>query len=194
MQNAKAKRWQNTYEEYIMQEVVWICTFCSIASINRQRGGLSRWNCSYVSWWYCMHGSWRQGQVFKICNFITQKHAIYLWLKINMEADLAYPDINVNVSSKIDITFHWFQKPTDNGIILNICSYAQVQHLKNEIQGTVHRVFNATSNCSAFGQPLEKNKTWWTKSQYPKEWSSKIMNQRLEKMRSGSKDQSKTTP
>ena len=62
------------------------------------------------------------------------------------------------------------------------------------IQGAVHGVFNATSNWLAFDQALEKNKTCWTKNQYPEEWSSKIVNQTLEKIISGGKDQLRTTP
>ena len=57
--------------------------------------------------------------------------------KVNMEGNLAFLDINVNVSSKIKITCHWYQKPTDTGIILNFRSSAPLQHKKNAIQGTV---------------------------------------------------------
>ena len=114
--------------------------------------------------------------------------------KVNMDGGLAFLDINVNVSSKNNITCHWYQKPTDTGIILNFRSCAPLQHKKNVIQGTVHRVFNATSNWLAFDQALEKNKSCWTKNQYPEEWSSKIVNQTLEKIISGGKDQLRTTP
>ena len=48
--------------------------------------------------------------------------------KVNMEGKLAFVDIDVNVSSKINITCHW------------------LQHKKKLIQRTVHRVFKATSN------------------------------------------------
>ena len=102
-------------------------------------------------------------------------------------------EINVNVSSKSNITCHWHHKPTDTGIILNFRSCAQVQHKQNVIQGTVHMVFNATSNWLAFDKALEKNKTCWTKYQYPEDWSSKIVNQTLEKIISGGKDQLRTT-
>ena len=91
--------------------------------------------------------------------------------KVNMDGDLAFLDINVNVSSNNNINCHWYQKPTDTGIILNFCSCAPLQHKKNVIQGAVHRVFNATSNWLAFDQALEKNKTCWTKNQYPEDWS-----------------------
>ena len=112
---------------------------------------------------------------------------------MNLDGDLAFLDINVNVSSKKIITCHWYQKPTDTGIVLNFRSCALLQHKKNVIQGAVHRVFNATSNWLAFDQPLEKNKTCWTKNQYQEEWSSKIVNQTLEKIISGGKDQLRTT-
>ena len=98
------------------------------------------------------------------------------------------------MSSKSNITCHWYQKPTDTRIILNFCSCASLQHKKNVIQGAVLRVFNATFNWLAFDQALEKNKTCWTKNQYPEDWSSKIVNQTLEKIISGGKDKLRTTP
>ena len=64
--------------------------------------------------------------------------------------------------------------------------------MKNVIKGTVHMVFNATSNWLAFDQTLEKNKTCWTKNQYREEWSSKLANQNLEKILGGGKDQLRT--
>ena len=113
--------------------------------------------------------------------------------KVNMERNLDFLDINVNVSNKSNITCHWYQKPTDTGIILNFRCCAPLKHKKNVIQGTVHRVFNATSNWFAFDQALEKNKTCWTKNQLLEDWSSKIVNHTLEKIISGGKDQLRTT-
>ena len=111
-----------------------------------------------------------------------------------MKGDLAFLDANVNVSSKSNITCQWYQRPTDTGIILNFRICAPLQHKKNVIQGTVDGVFNATSNWLAFDQALEKNKTCWTKNQYPEEWPSKIVNQTQGKIISGGKDQLKTGP
>ena len=87
--------------------------------------------------------------------------------KVSMEEDSAFLDNNINVSSKSNITCHWYQKPTDTGIILSFRSCAPLQHKKNVIRGTVHRVFISTSNGLAFGQALEKNETCWTKNQDP---------------------------
>ena len=41
---------------------------------------------------------------------------------------------------------------------------------------------------------LKRTKNCWTKNQYPEEWSSKIVNQTLEKIISGGKDQLRTKP
>ena len=62
------------------------------------------------------------------------------------------------------------------------------------IQRTVHRVLKATSNWLAFDQALEVNETCWNKNQYPEEWSSKIVNQTLEKIKNGDKDRLRTSP
>ena len=79
--------------------------------------------------------------------------------KVYMEGVLAFLDINKNVSTESHFTCHWYQKSTVTGIILNFCSYSPLQHKKNVIQGKVHKVFNARSNCLVFEQALEKNKT-----------------------------------
>ena len=55
-------------------------------------------------------------------------------------------------------------------------------------------VENSSVNWLAFDQSLEKNKTCRTKIQYPEEWSSKIVNQTLEKIICGGRDQLRTTP
>ena len=98
------------------------------------------------------------------------------------------------MSSRSNITCHWFQKPTDFGTLMNFRSCAPLQQKKIVIQGTVHRVFKATSIWLAFHQALEMNKTCWTKNQYPEEWSSKIVNQTSEKVIICCKDQLRKTP
>ena len=50
------------------------------------------------------------------------------------------------------------------------------------IQGTVHRIFSATSDWQSFDVALKKNQEIWTKNQYPKEWSSSIVNETLDKI------------
>ena len=143
-----------------MQDVVWICTYCS----NHPTEGrfeiklFKRYVDDII---YTVRGD--PDEHLKFANSVHNN--LQFILEINMEAELAFLDINVNVSSRSNITFHWYQKPTDTGIMLNFRSCAPLQHKKNLIQGTVPRVFNALSNWLAFDQALGKNKTCWTKIQ-----------------------------
>ena len=73
--------------------------------------------------------------------------------------------------------------------ILNFYSCALLQHERNVIRKELHRVFNATFNWLDFDQALRKNKACWTKNQYPDEWSSKTVNQTIEKIIISSKQQ-----
>ena len=187
--HAKCQKISNE-ENANMQDVVWICTYCNNQLIvGRNEMKLFK---RYVDDFICtVRGD--PDEYLKFANSLHNNLQFTLE-KVNMEGNLAFLEINVNVSSKCNITCDWYQKPNDNGIILNFRSCAPLQHKKNVIQGTVHMVFNATSNWLAFDQALEKNKTCWTKNQYPEEWSSKIVNQTLEKIISGGKDQLRTTP
>ena len=179
-------------EEYAnMQDVVWICTYCS----NQQTVGRYEEKKLFKRYVDDIIRMVRDDPDEFLKFTISLHNNLQFTLeKVNMEGDLAFLDINVNVSSKSNITCHWYQKPTDTGIIPNFRSCAPLHHKKNAIQRTVQRVFNATSNWLPFDQALEKNKTCWTKNQYPEEWSSKIVNQTLEKIISGGKDQLRTTP
>ena len=179
-------------EEYAdMHDFVWICTYCS----NQQTVGHDnemKLLKKYADDIICtVRGD--PDDYLKFANSLHNNLQFTLE-KVNMDGDLAFLVIIVNVSSKNNITCHWNQKPTDTGRILKFRSCVPLQHKKNVIQGAVHRVFNATSNWLAFDQALEKNKSCWTKNQYPEERSSKIVNQTLEKIISGGKDQLRTTP
>ena len=174
-----------------MQDVVWICTYCNNQQIVGRYEEMKMFK-RYVEDIICtVRGD--PDDYLKFANSL-QNNLQFTLEKVNMEGNLAFLDINVNVSSESNITCHWYQKPTDTGIILNFCSCTTLQHKKIVIQGTVHTVLNATSDWLAFDKALEKNKTCSTKIQYPEDWSSKIVNQTLEKIISGGKDQLRTTP
>ena len=64
----------------------------------------------------------------------------------NGSGDLAFLDLNINVNEDRKIRCHWYQKSANTGINLNFRSIAPLQHKKNVIQGTVHKIFNATSD------------------------------------------------
>ena len=176
-----------------MQDVVWICTYCNNQQIMGRYEEMKLFK-RYVDVddIICtVRGD--PSEYLKFANSLHNNMQFTLE-KVNMDGNLAFLDINVYVSSKSNITRHWYQKPTVTGIILKFRSCTFLQHKKNMIQGTVHRVFNATSNWLAFDQALEKNKTCWTKNQYPEDWSSEIVNQTLEEIKRASRDQLRTTP
>ena len=162
-----------------MQDVVWTFTYCNNQQIVGRYEEMKLFK-RYVDDIICtVRGD--PDENLKFANSLHNNLQFTLE-KVNMEGNLAFLDIKVNVSSKINIICHWYQKPTDTGIIPNFRNCALPQHTKNVIQGTFHRVFNATFNWLAFDQALEKNKTCWSKNQYPGDWSSKIVNQTLEKI------------
>ena len=114
-------------------------------------------------------------------------NSLYESLKFTLEApngsgDLAFLDLNINLNEDRKISCHWYQKSTDTGITLNFRSCAPLQHKRNVIHGTVHRIFNATSDWQSFDVALKKNHEIWTENQYPTEWSSSIVNEMLDKI------------
>ena len=114
--------------------------------------------------------------------------------KINKEGDWAFLDININMSSKSNITCHWYQKPTDTGMILKFCCCAPLQHKKNVIQVTVQRVFNATSIWLVFDQALEEKKNLLDQKSVSRGEVSKNSERDFRKDNKRGKNQFRTTP
>ena len=83
----------------------------------------------------------------------------------------------------------WFQKPSDTGTILNYRSCAPLQHKKSIIQGTIHRLFRATSNWEAFQEALTKDEEIWERNQYPRHWVGNVVKDTINQLRM--KDQGK---
>ena len=89
--------------------------------------------------------------------------------------------INLQPEGKIFCT--WFQKPSDTGTILNYRSCAPLQHKKSIIQGTIHRLFRATSNWEAFHKTLTKNEEIWERNQYPRHWVGNTFKDTINQLR-----------
>ena len=68
----------------------------------------------------------------------------------------SFLDLNINLNEDRKISCLWYQKSTDTGIILNFRSCAPL-HNRNVLQGTVHRICNATSDWQSFDVALKKN-------------------------------------
>ena len=92
----------------------------------------------------------------------------------NSEGNLPFLDMNINVSQGRGVTCRWYQKPTDNGSILNYRCCAPTQYKRSVIQGTVHRVFRSTSSWEQFDKAMETNRVQWPTNQYPEYWSAKV--------------------
>ena len=75
-------------------------------------------------------------------------------------------DLNVRLDDG-KLSTGWHQKPTDTGILLSFSSLAPTQYKKNIVEGTVHRIFNATSSWQLFHQGLAKAMTTWENTSIP---------------------------
>ena len=67
-------------------------------------------------------------------------------------------------------------------MILNFICCALLQHEKNVIHWKAHRIFNALSVLRSSALALEENQEIWTENQYPTEWSSSIVNEKLDEI------------
>ena len=135
IQNVKRYQMKNTPT---CKDVVWICTYCS----NQQTVGWyeeMKLFKMYMDDIICPVGG-DPDEYLKFANSLPNNLQFTLE-KVNMEGDL----VNINVSTKSNITCHRFQKPTDTGIMVNFCSCAPLQLKKDVIQGTFHSVFDTKS-------------------------------------------------
>ena len=96
---------------------------------------------------------------------------------------LPFLDMSINVQLEGTIFCTWYQKPSDIGTILNYRSCAPHQHKKTIIQGTMHRLFRATSNWEAFHEALKKINEIWERNQYPRHWIGNIVKDTIDQLR-----------
>ena len=158
-----------------MQEFVWTCSYCAEKGRKEDKLELKIFK-RYVD-----------DIVWNPLDYLEYGNSLHNNLQFTLETpsgsgDLAFLDLNINLNEDRKISCHWYQNSADTGIILNFRSCAPLQHKRNVIQGTVHRIFNATSDCQSFDVALEKNQEIWTENQYPTEWSSSIVNETLDKI------------
>ena len=91
--------------------------------------------------------------------------------------------MSINVQTEENFVCTWYQKPSDTGTILNYRSCVPLQHKKSKIQGTIHRLFRATSNWEAFHEVLTKNEEIWERNQYPRHWVGNIVKDTINQLR-----------
>ena len=96
-----------------------------------------------------------------------------------MIKSLPFLDTSINVQPEGTIFCTWYQKPSD----LNYRSCATLQHKKNIIQGTIQRLFRATSNWEAFHEALTRNEEIWERNRYTKHWVGNIVKDTINQLR-----------
>ena len=148
---------QNTKESHTeyqtMQETVWICSYC--AEKGKEDTLELKLFKRYVDDIVCTV----KGNPL---NYLEYANSLHENLQFTLETpngsgDLAFLDLNINLNKDRKISCQWYQKSTDTGIILNLRRCLQLQNKRNVIQGTVHRIFNATSDWQSFDVALKKN-------------------------------------
>ena len=123
-----------TNEEHAnMQDVVLICTdFSNQQTVGRYEE-MKLFN-GYVDDIICMVCV-EPEEYLRFTNSLHDNPILTLE-KVNMERDLAFLDININVSIKSNIACHCYQKPTDTGVVMNFCICSPLQHKKNSRDGS----------------------------------------------------------
>ena len=87
------------------------------------------------------------------------------------------------LNGKIDTS--WYQKPTDTGLSLQFRALAPVKYKKKIIEGTIYRIFNATSTWGNFTEGIKRAAETWEKDQYPPQFYQPILRQTLDKILNG---------
>ena len=151
-------------EYQTMQEIVWICSYCAEKGRKEDTLELKLFK-RYVDDIVCTV----KGNPLDYLEYANSlpKNFQFTLEKPNGRGDLAFLDLNINLQEDRKISCLWYQKSTDTGINLNFRSCVPLQHKRNVIQGTVYRIFNATSDWQPFDVALKKYQEIWTENQYP---------------------------
>ena len=100
---------------------------------------------------------------------------------LDQEKSIVFLDMKIKRRSDGFLETEWYRKPSDTDTLLNYRSCAPISFKKNLIQGTVHRIFNATSTWPAFDEALSICNDLWRKNQYPEEFTDQIVLPTIEK-------------
>ena len=102
---------------------------------------------------------------------------------LDQERAIVFLDMKIRRKNNGLLVTEWYRKPSDTDVLLNYRSCAPLSFKRNLIQGTVHRIFNATSSWLAFDEALTTCKSVWKKNQYPEVSTDGIVLDTLEKCR-----------
>ena len=76
----------------------------------------------------------------------------------------------------------WYRKPTDTGLTLSYRALAPMRYKQNIVQGTVHRIFHASSNWHFFTEGIIVATHMLEKNQYPSQFYEPIIRKTLNKI------------
>ena len=88
---------------------------------------------------------------------------------------IPFLDMLITQNANGTLATTWYTKPTDTGVILSYRAEAPLKYKRNVIQGTIHRIFRATTSWEEFHKSLEKAKEIWYKNRYPTTFCEKIV-------------------
>ena len=130
----------------------------------------------------------RSAKVSNIDRILEVSNNLHTSLEFTIETlkDNSMPFLDMEVrllDGKIDTS--WYQKPTDTGLILQFRALAPVKYKKNIIEGTIYRIFNATSTWENFTEGIKRATETWEKNQYPPQFYQPILRQTLDKILNG---------
>ena len=112
-------------EYQTMQEIVWICSYCAEKGRKEDILELKLFK-RYVDDIVCTV----KGNPL---DYLENANSLHKNLQFTLETpngsgDLAFLDLNINLSEDRKISCNWYQKSTDAGVILNFRSCEPLQH------------------------------------------------------------------
>ena len=95
---------------------------------------------------------------------------------IERQENGSFPFLDMRVKQTgADVDTTWYRKPTDTGLTLSFRALTPMRYKKNTVQGTVHRVFNASSNWHAFTESITAVGCMLEKNHYPPQFYEPII-------------------
>ena len=127
----------------------------------------------------------RSGKTDSIESILERANNLHPNLEFTIErlenGKIPFLDMTVGLNEG-NLTTAWYQKPTDTGLMLSFRAWAPTVYKKNIIEGTIHRIFNATSNWALFHEALTKAMRCWEDNQYPPQFYESIIRRTMEKL------------
>ena len=104
--------------------------------------------------------------------------------RLDDSGEMPFLDMRVHLKDG-KIQTSWYQKPTDTGLTLHYRALAPTTYKRNIVEGSIHRIFNATTSWRNFDEGLQKVTKILENNQYPPQFYQPIVRKTLEKIING---------